>query len=82
MPIFGQLKGCTPTKLVAPAHRARMTQAKIQELYGVEVLPHPPYSPDIASSDYSLFGSMATLLRGLQLKMCDDVKRACRNFFA
>ena len=29
-----------------------------------EVLPHPPYSPDIASSDYHLFRSMQSALTG------------------
>ena len=35
----------------ASAHRATLTQAKIQELEGIEVLPHPAYSPDLAVSD-------------------------------
>ena len=35
----------------AKPHTAKLTKAKIQEL-GWEVLPHSPYSPDIAPSDY------------------------------
>ena len=31
---------------------------------GFEVLPHPPYSPDLAPSDYWLFGAMKKPLRG------------------
>lgn len=41
---------------------AAQTQATIREL-GFEVLPHPPYSPDLAPSDYWLFGEMAKQLR-------------------
>ena len=29
-----------------------------------EVLPHPPYSPDLAPSDYHLFGPMKKMLGG------------------
>jgi histone-lysine N-methyltransferase SETMAR len=65
----------------APAHRARLTQAKIQELGAVEVLPHPAYSPDIAPSDYGLFRSMATFLRGRRFETFDEVEAACREFF-
>jgi [histone H3]-lysine36 N-dimethyltransferase SETMAR len=47
----------------AKPHRSKIVQMKIKEL-GWEALPHPPYSPDIAPSDYHLFLSMKSLLFG------------------
>ena len=38
----------------APAHRALTTQKKVAYL-GFKCLDHPPYSPDLAPSDYHLF---------------------------
>ena len=38
----------------APAHTARLTQECLREL-NVNVLPHPPYSPDLAPCDFWLF---------------------------
>jgi len=38
----------------APAHRALATQKKLAYL-GFQCLDHPPYSPDLAPSDYQLF---------------------------
>ena len=40
----------------ARAHISLVTRQKLREL-GWEVLMHPPYSPDLASSDYHLFRS-------------------------
>jgi len=40
-----------------------------------EVLPHPPYSPDIAPSDYHLFRSMAHGLAEQRFKDRQDVKK-------
>ena len=37
-----------------PAHRALATQKKLAYL-GFQFLDHPPYSPDLAPSDYHLF---------------------------
>ncbi|KAM8718305.1 hypothetical protein ACLKA7_001005 [Drosophila subpalustris] len=37
--------------------------AKLNEL-GFELLPHPPYSPDLAPSDYWLFADLKKMLRG------------------
>jgi len=37
----------------APAHRALATQKKLAYL-GFQCLDHPPYSPDLVSSDYRL----------------------------
>ena len=49
---------------------------------GIEVLPHPAYSPDIAPSDYGLFRSLSTFLRGKQFENFDQVENACKEFFA
>ena len=38
----------------APAHRALATQKKLAYL-GFQCLDHPPYSPDLAQSNYHLF---------------------------
>jgi histone-lysine N-methyltransferase SETMAR len=37
-----------------PPHRALATQTKLAYL-GFQCLDHPPYSPDLAPSDYHLF---------------------------
>jgi len=38
----------------APAHRTLATQKKLAYL-GFQLLDHPPYSPDLAPSDYHLY---------------------------
>ena len=65
----------------APAHRATLMRNKIEELDGIDVLPHPPYSPDLAPSDYALFQSMAAFLRGKKFQQLQEVEEACREFF-
>jgi histone-lysine N-methyltransferase SETMAR len=40
-----------------------MPKAAIQEL-DWEILPHPPYSLDLAPSDYHLFSFLSNNLRG------------------
>ena len=41
----------------APSHTSNIAQAKKHEL-GFESRPHPPYSSDLASSDYYLFSNL------------------------
>ena len=41
----------------ARPHTSLVTRKKLLEL-GWEVMPHPPYSPDLAPSDYHLFHSL------------------------
>ena len=56
-----------------------MTQEKIKELQW-EVLPHPPYSLDLASSDFHLFRSMKHFLRNQKFKSSDDVDLAVSQY--
>jgi len=46
----------------APAHRALPTQKKLAYL-GFQFLDHPPYSLDLAPSDYHLFPGLKTIER-------------------
>jgi histone-lysine N-methyltransferase SETMAR len=48
----------------ARPHTAKKTLQKIEELEGIELLPHPAFSPDLEPSDYYLFRSMAPFLCG------------------
>ena len=47
----------------APAQTPQVAMAAATEC-GFEILPHPPYSPDLAPSDFYLFPKLKTNLRG------------------
>ncbi|XP_014473233.1 PREDICTED: histone-lysine N-methyltransferase SETMAR-like [Dinoponera quadriceps] len=64
----------------ARSHTAKITQEKIREL-GLELLPHPPYSPDLAPSDYNLFRSLEHILRGKHFNNVEEVKTHLEKFF-
>jgi [histone H3]-lysine36 N-dimethyltransferase SETMAR len=49
--------------------------------YGWELLPHPPYSPDLAPSDYYLFRTLSNCLQGKTFKNRDEVKAYLDVFF-
>ena len=42
------------------------------------MVPHPPYSPDLAPSDYHLFGPLKNDLRGTNFSEDEAVKEICR----
>jgi hypothetical protein len=48
---------------------------------GFMELPHPPYSPYIAPSDYYLFAALKNELRGNQYVDDSDVKAAVDDYF-
>ena len=64
----------------ARPHIAKSTHQKLLEL-GWSVLPHPPYSPDLAPTDYHLFRSLADHLREKKFNDEDDLKMGLNNFF-
>ncbi len=47
----------------ARVHTAKVSMEKIKDLKW-QLLPHPPYSPDLAPSDFHLFGPLKDPLRG------------------
>lgn len=65
----------------ARPHVARLTHQKMREL-GWEVLPHPPYSPDIAPSDYRLFCPLQKYLSGKTFPNLNALKTVLSEYFA
>ena len=57
----------------ARPHTARLTMEAVKRL-GWELLPHPAYSPDLAPSDYHLFGELKKPLRGIHYADQNDLK--------
>ena len=47
----------------APAHTSHFAMATVHDC-GFELLSHPPYSPDLAPSDFHLFIHLKKSLRG------------------
>jgi hypothetical protein len=64
----------------ARPHTANMTKSDIQEL-DWEILLHPPYSPDLAPSDYHLFRSLSNNLRGVSFNSDAELQNWLDNFF-
>jgi len=63
----------------APAHRSDVGQAVILEC-GFEEMRHPPYSPDLAPSDYHLFPNLKEHLRGQRFSTDDELKYATEEW--
>lgn len=64
----------------ASSHTCISARQKISEL-GFEVLPHPPYSPDLAPSDFYLFGNLKSNLRGTHFESDESLKMAVTQWF-
>ena len=65
----------------ARSHTSLVTRQKLLEL-DWDVLPHPPYSPDLAPSDYILFRSLQNSLNGKNFNNDDDIESYLIQFFA
>lgn len=64
----------------APVHTAAVAKAAAIKC-GFEELPHPPYSPDMAPSDYHLFRDLKKELRGQKFSNEEEIKEAVWAFF-
>lgn len=65
----------------ARPHTSLLTRQKLLQL-GWNILPHPPYSPDLAPSDYYLFRSLQNFLDGKTFTSNEEVKNHLDQFFA
>lgn len=73
----------------ARPHTATKSVQKLREI-GFTVLPHPPYSPDLAPSDFYLFSPLKSAIRGKNYRSAEEIQADLdlwvankpRNFFA
>ena len=63
----------------APGHTSAVAMATIHEC-GFELVPHPPYSPDLAPSDFHLFPNLKKALAGRRFASDNDVMTAVEEF--
>ena len=64
----------------SPAHRAHATQKKLAYL-GFQFLDHPPYSPNLAPSDYHLFPGLKKQLKCHNFSSDAEVIAAADTWF-
>ncbi|KAL3107897.1 hypothetical protein niasHT_019109 [Heterodera trifolii] len=64
----------------APPHRSHLTTQYISQTLNWNVLPHPPYSPNLAPSDYHLFLSLKNFLRGRRFTEDAEVEEAVGQY--
>ena len=62
----------------APAHTSSATRLEI-ELLEFQLLDHPPYSPDLAPMDFSVFPYIKSQLRGRKFENLFELKTATMN---
>lgn len=65
----------------APAHTSDIASTAAEEC-GFALMPHPPYSPDLAPSDYYLFPNLKRHLKGERYDDDDEVVQAANEWFA
>ena len=58
----------------------RFLWAKGLKANDIHSLPHPPYSPDLAPSDYHLFGPMKKMLGGQKCASDTEVQSVVRQW--
>ena len=63
----------------APVHSSKVATQSVRDC-GFELLPHPPYSPDLATSDFFLFSKLKKELRGQRYDDDDELMLAVEGF--
>jgi len=82
--IKSKRSGCLGTGVLlqhdnAQPHTACSTVATIQDL-AFECVPHPLYSPDLATSDFHVFGPLKEAMGGKSFRSDEEVKQAVHKW--
>lgn len=65
----------------APSHTSLKAMAKLDQLR-FQLVAHPPYSPDLAPSDYYLFPNLKRWLQGKRFRSNEEVISEVEAYFA
>ena len=65
----------------APAHKSVLAMGKLRDLH-YKLLEHPPYSPDLAPSDFYLFPKFKLFLAGQLFSSNQETIAAVEEYFA
>ena len=64
----------------AQCHKLITTMAKLHELH-FKLLPRPPYSPDLAPSNYWLFADLKRMLQGKNEEVISNFEAIDKSFY-
>jgi histone-lysine N-methyltransferase SETMAR len=64
----------------APAHKSVLAIGKLGDLH-YKLLEHPPYSPDLAPSDFTLFPKLKLFFTGQRFSSNQEVIVAVEGYF-
>ena len=64
----------------APCQKSMKTMFKLNKL-SIKLLPHPPYSPNLAPSDYWLFADLEKMLQGKRFGSNEEVIAEIEAYF-
>ena len=78
-PALTNRKGVILLQDNARPHTALVTRQKLTEL-DIEVLPHPPYSPDLSPTDYHFFRALDAFIRKKTYADTSQVENAFKDF--
>uniref|UniRef100_A0A8R1IQJ9 Histone-lysine N-methyltransferase SETMAR n=1 Tax=Caenorhabditis japonica TaxID=281687 RepID=A0A8R1IQJ9_CAEJA len=70
------------TSTITPRPHVAKTTKSLLETFRWTVLADPPYSPDLAPTDYHLFSDMQRSLEGTDFKTKSDVENWLVSYFA
>ena len=62
----------------APAHASLLMRSYLAK-HQTPVVPHPPYSPDLAPADFFLFPKLKTTLKGRRFQTIEEIQEKCDN---